>query len=155
MIFFDSSSTDKWYLFDDESVTPIADLNAPDRYDEEEEVLAKRPKVTKEGFVRKANGEILPKSKDAYMLIYAKREPASTKSDQPSPPPLALQSVEDLDQVHDVAAGNYLDKEIVLKAEFKKLLEQKRSVYRNWDLMEDDVSIDVCFPLSVLLILIF
>lgn len=48
----------KWFLFDDETVSPIEDLNAPNRSDEEEEVVAKKPKRPKTGFIRTANGDM-------------------------------------------------------------------------------------------------
>lgn len=53
------SSKNKWYLFDDEAVTSIEDLNAPDRYDEEEATAAKKKTAKKNNnFPRNAAGEM-------------------------------------------------------------------------------------------------
>lgn len=51
---------DKWFLFDDETVTPVTDLTAPDRT-EEEETTPKKPKLkpkANRGFTRDANGDM-------------------------------------------------------------------------------------------------
>jgi hypothetical protein len=51
---------DKWFLFDDETVTPVTDLTAPDRT-EEEETSPKKPKFkpkAKNGFTRDSNGDM-------------------------------------------------------------------------------------------------
>jgi hypothetical protein len=60
------SSQNKWFLFDDETVTSIEDLNAPDRYDEqEEEQVTAKPKKpvktkakSKPGFSRDDDGNV-------------------------------------------------------------------------------------------------
>lgn len=52
-------SKNKWYLFDDETVSSVDDLNAPDRYDDEEETGKKTKKTKpKAGFTRLANGDV-------------------------------------------------------------------------------------------------
>lgn len=54
------SSKSKWFLFDDEVVSSIDDLNAPDKYDEEEEVMSKKSIKNKlaAGFTRGKNGDV-------------------------------------------------------------------------------------------------
>lgn len=48
----------KWFLFDDECVTPIDDLNGPDLYnDEGERVQVKKPRA-KAGVSRDKNGDM-------------------------------------------------------------------------------------------------
>jgi hypothetical protein len=50
-------SRGKWFLFDDETVTPIDDLNSPTAYDEDGAAVTskKRPAA---GFVRAADGSM-------------------------------------------------------------------------------------------------
>ncbi|KAI5474385.1 ubiquitin carboxyl-terminal hydrolase 48 [Pseudohyphozyma bogoriensis] len=135
----------KWFLFDDETVSEIEDLNAPDRYDEaagDEPTTEKgkgkaKGKKPKAGFIRDVNGEILPKSKDAYMLVYTRRN-SKPEPEDPVPPPLASARVEELDAGHDVAAKVFKDAEAVVKDRFEEARNAKRSVYRVWQLAEDD-----------------
>lgn len=68
---------DKWFLFDDETVSAIEDLNAPSQYDQDDSIasvnggsrktppLSAKPKKLSAGFKRGPDGEVLPNSKDA------------------------------------------------------------------------------------------
>jgi ubiquitin carboxyl-terminal hydrolase 48 len=63
-------------------------------------------------------------SKDAYMLIYARRQPASSNNGchpLPEPPSQARERVEDLNKSHDIACASYMER-------LAKLL----SVAKNW-----------------------
>ena len=110
-------SDNKWYLFDDECVTPIDDLNGPDLYDEEGERL-ESPKAKKKpsaGFKRTADGDIMPQSQDAYMLIYTKRSDAASAAPTMVaqglvPPPLAAARVEQLDAEYEKKKEEYEEK---------------------------------------------
>ncbi|KAL8293185.1 hypothetical protein RQP46_000879 [Phenoliferia psychrophenolica] len=134
-------SKGKWYLFDDETVTSIEDLNAPSAYDNENE--DEQPKKQAKGkkktdFPRTASGEILPRSKDAYMLVYTRREPLPTAAAEPAPPALALSRVDDLDQKHQDEVVEYNAKAAAVLADFEMARDAKRSVYRNWNVLEED-----------------
>ncbi|GAA5896486.1 hypothetical protein JCM5296_000680 [Sporobolomyces johnsonii] len=131
----------KWFLFDDASVEPVEDLNAPSQYDEDDDpvVSNKQKPKAKAGFTRDANGAIRPKSKDAYMLVYTRRpDPSAAKPAEPAPPPLARKAVEILDQKYgdEVEEWNLTAGEA--KIAFDKVRDEKRSVYKVWDVMEDD-----------------
>ncbi|GAA6004527.1 hypothetical protein JCM10207_000918 [Rhodosporidiobolus poonsookiae] len=136
-------SQSKWFLFDDETVTPIDDLNAPTPHDEDDApVVGKKRPAT--GFTRDANGVILPKSKDAYMLVYIRREASpdastsSSPSPEPVPPPLAQAAVEELDKKYAKELEEYKVKSDGIVKKFHELREKKRSVYRVWDVQEED-----------------
>ena len=90
---------------------------------------------------RDADGAIIPKSKDAYMLIYTKRaDPTAPQPAPVDPPPLAAAKVDELDEKREKDVNEYTLKAEHVKADFEKAREAKRSVYRSWDVMNDDVS---------------
>lgn len=97
------------------------------------------------------------------MLIYTKRPEASAPALAiPEPPPLAVVKVEDLDKQHSEVVAAHKAKcaplfcnpfaapadatssrsrrKAAVKADFEKARELKRSVYRNWDVVAEDVS---------------
>ncbi|KAF8587403.1 cysteine proteinase [Ramaria rubella] len=76
-------------------------------------------------------------SKDAYMLIYARREAISPNPLLLQPPPLARERVANLNRLHDDACASYIDRESKLTAEFKYMREQKMDVYHHWQI--DDI----------------
>ncbi|GAA6057771.1 hypothetical protein JCM3770_006837 [Rhodotorula araucariae] len=140
----------KWFLFDDEAVSPIEDLNTPTAYDEDGEAVAskKRPST---GFTRDADGTVLPKSKDAYMLIYTRRDgPASSTppaaaatgsapaAAEPTPPALAQQTVARLDAAYRAEVDAYAARAAEVERRFGEKREAKRGVYRVWDVVADD-----------------
>ncbi|BGP13819.1 hypothetical protein JCM10213_006348 [Rhodosporidiobolus nylandii] len=141
----------KWFLFDDESVSPIADLNAPTVHDEDGDPVVSKKKLGT-GFTRDGQGNILPKSKDAYMLVYIRRDPQPASESFPSastskpaspasgplPPPLAEDAVERLDEVYKQELAAYKQKAEGIEEAFNALREKKRSVYRIWDVENDD-----------------
>lgn len=136
---------DKWFLFDDEDVAPIDDLNAPSAYDEDDEPIGKK-RDKKAAFPRDQDGNVRPRSKDPYMLIYTRvePEPGQAKADEPriasAPPPLALSRVEMLDQEHAVEVQTWEDKADAVKKQFKTEREKKRSVYTQLSLAEDETA---------------
>ncbi|GAA5951936.1 hypothetical protein JCM8115_005283 [Rhodotorula mucilaginosa] len=127
----------KWFLFNDETVTPIDDLNSPTAYDEDGAAVTskKRPAA---GFVRAADGSILPKSKDAYMLVYTRREQKSSPAPDPEPPALAVDAVEKLDAKYMQELEEYLAKSDAVEEAFKAMRETKHIVYRKLAPQEDD-----------------
>ncbi|GAA5941088.1 uncharacterized protein JCM15063_000644 [Sporobolomyces koalae] len=142
----------KWFLFDDETVTEVEDLNAPLIYDEDDDVVIdekqkKKIKVAsaKKGFTRDAQGQILPKSKDAYMLVYTRRQdPSTSKLETPVPPSSAAKEVENLDFAYQQkvdewnASKRWNERTGHAKMAFEKLREKIRSVYNNWDVPAED-----------------
>ncbi|GAA5948419.1 hypothetical protein JCM21900_002704 [Sporobolomyces salmonicolor] len=132
----------KWFLFDDESVEPVEDLNAPSQYDEDVDpvVSNKQKPKAKSGFTRGANGVIRPKSKDAYMLVYTRRpDPSAAKPAEPvPPPPLARNAVEILDQKYGDEVEEWNLKAGEAKTAFYHVRDEKRSVYKVWDVMQDN-----------------
>ncbi|GAA5822992.1 hypothetical protein JCM11251_004450 [Rhodosporidiobolus azoricus] len=141
-------SLGKWFLFDDETVTLIDDLNAPTIHDEDgDPVRGKKRPAT--GFTRDKDGSILPKSKDAYMLVYIRREDASSgastssnsppaSSAVPIPPPLARAEVEKIDEKYRKEVEEFKTKSAGIEDEFGKAREWKRSVYRVWEVEDED-----------------
>ncbi|GAA5837483.1 hypothetical protein JCM9279_006767 [Rhodotorula babjevae] len=140
----------KWFLFDDEAVEAIDDLNAPTVHDEDDDgepVVAKKKKLAA-GFTRNKDGTILPKSKDAYMLIYTRRAstasgPPSTASTtaaapEPTPPALAQSTVERLDVAYRADVDAYARQAADVERRFDEVREGKRRVYRWWAVEEDD-----------------
>ncbi|GAA5885332.1 hypothetical protein JCM6882_009573 [Rhodosporidiobolus microsporus] len=140
-------SLGKWFLFDDETVTPIDDLNAPTVHDEDgDPVKSKKRPAT--GFTRDAKGAILPKSKDAYMLVYIRRDSSPSSSPSPSssrdtsaaapvPPPLAQAEVEKIDEKYVKEVEEFKAKSAGIEDEFNKARDQKRSVYRVWQVDDE------------------
>ncbi|KAM0792438.1 hypothetical protein ACM66B_005115 [Microbotryomycetes sp. NB124-2] len=137
----------KWYLFDDESVTPIDDLNGPDLYDEEGDRIEGEPSTSQAtssskkkkpgaGFKWTKDGSVMPQSSDAYMLIYTKRVERAEGMDEPVPPPLASMRVEQLDEKYFAEQQTHLEKQSKLRESFNQIKEQKRSVYTVWDQFE-------------------
>ncbi|BGP05993.1 hypothetical protein JCM10049v2_001812 [Rhodotorula toruloides] len=132
-------SQSKWFLFDDEAVSPIDDLNSPTTYDEDEAPVSSKKRPSK-GFTRDERGNILPKSKDAYMLVYTRRRDASDPpaTAEPAPPPLAQFTVEKLDKAYHDEVEKWLDRSKEVEQSFEKMRDVKRSIYRIWDVVEDD-----------------
>ncbi|BGP22765.1 ubiquitin carboxyl-terminal hydrolase 48 [Rhodotorula toruloides] len=132
-------SQSKWFLFDDETVTPIDDLNSPTTYDEDEAPVSSKKRPSK-GFTRDERGNILPKSKDAYMLVYTRRCDPSDPSAaaEPAPPPLAQFTVENLDWAYHKEVEGWIDRSKEIERSFEKMRDVKRSIYRIWDVIEDD-----------------
>lgn len=100
----------------------------------------------------------LPKSKDAYMLVYTRRTlpPIDSTPVALNPPPLALSMVENLDEEHTKVVSAWdasfvffsffrysrltpYSRSFGVLAEFEKVRDAKRSVYRSWD-VQDGVS---------------
>lgn len=136
---------DKWFLFDDEHVSPIDDLNAPSTYDEDDEPIG-RKKDKSRAFPRDVDGNVRPKSKDPYMLIYTRVEAndgdrsASQLGLATGPPPLALAQVEAIDQDHAEKVKAWEVKANEVKDQFVTEREKKRSVYTQLNLAEDEKS---------------
>ncbi|KAF8480713.1 cysteine proteinase [Gautieria morchelliformis] len=76
-------------------------------------------------------------SKDAYMLVYARRQPGPSDKGchpLPKPPPQARERVEDLNKSHDVACASYMEREKNLTMTFKLMQQKKRDIYRHWQI---------------------
>ncbi|KDQ17979.1 hypothetical protein BOTBODRAFT_104384 [Botryobasidium botryosum FD-172 SS1] len=86
-------------------------------------------------------------SKDAYMLIYARREPTPPIKPPPSPPEPPAEVLEEINRYnakHEEACKVYTQKEEAALGEFRKMRKFKRDVYRSWNIKSvDDDSIVV------------
>ncbi|KAK4053048.1 hypothetical protein OIV83_001783 [Microbotryomycetes sp. JL201] len=140
---------DKWYLFDDESVTSIEDLNATGLYTEDGDRIDSSSKASAStatgkkkkpgaGYKLSADGSVMPQSSDAYMLIYTRRVDRAERIEEPVPPPMAAARVKQLDDVYHEKQQIYLEKNSKLRAIFDKVRREKRSVYTVWDQFEPD-----------------
>ncbi|KAJ6623503.1 hypothetical protein B0H10DRAFT_2010118 [Mycena sp. CBHHK59/15] len=70
-------------------------------------------------------------SKDAYMLIYARKEPCMP-SQVPIPPPRALDVVDALNTAHGMACESFSEKEKLADARFTELRRKVLDIYRTW-----------------------
>ncbi|KAJ7632814.1 cysteine proteinase [Roridomyces roridus] len=71
-------------------------------------------------------------SKDAYMLIYARRENCKPQ-DIPTPPPLAMQVVDDLNSAHDNACESYAEKEKKADSLFRSVSAKVVDIIESWN----------------------
>lgn len=119
------TTSGKWFYFDDEAVSPINDLNDANEPDSDSDVGTSRKRAGA-GFTRAENGQMcvtlassrvhhlltrhgrldmhsVPRSKDAYMLVYTRREPGGSNSsqDEPIPPQWAKDAVDSLAAAHE------------------------------------------------------
>lgn len=211
----------KWFLFDDEAVSPIEDLNTPTVHDEDDDPVVdnKKKKKLAAGFTRGADGSMCAErffslsadsarrglTQDGWiraacpsprtpvrprisvstpprpvpnltslplpfcslrtdMLIYTRRDSSSSSSPTsgpspsaaaataaapPSPPSLAQATVERLDAAYRADVDAYERKKADVEKRFDEVREGKRSVYRVWDVEEEDVRRLLCSCLSV------
>ncbi|KAJ7047010.1 hypothetical protein C8F04DRAFT_1062446 [Mycena alexandri] len=74
-------------------------------------------------------------SKDAYMLIYARKEPCSStlSRDPPVPPLPALSFVDALNAAHDKACESYMEKAKIADARFAETRRKVLDIYRSWE----------------------
>ncbi|KAJ7775067.1 hypothetical protein B0H16DRAFT_1672615 [Mycena metata] len=73
-------------------------------------------------------------SKDAYMLIYARKESCNSPSRDPPVPPLPASSVVDaLNAAHDKACESYAEKEKIADARFAETRRKVLDIYRSWN----------------------
>ncbi|KAJ7444900.1 hypothetical protein FB451DRAFT_1343700 [Mycena latifolia] len=77
-------------------------------------------------------------SKDAYMLIYARREPCAPSQEVPVPPPQALAVVTALNAAHDTACASYAEKEQKASARFAETRRKVLDVYRSWSVSPNE-----------------
>ncbi|KAJ7087835.1 hypothetical protein C8R44DRAFT_28584 [Mycena epipterygia] len=73
-------------------------------------------------------------SKDAYMLIYARKEPCTPSQDIPVPPPRALAVVNALNTAHDKACESYAEKEKQADVRFAETRRKVLDIYRSWSI---------------------
>ncbi|KAI6045712.1 hypothetical protein EDC04DRAFT_2877115 [Pisolithus marmoratus] len=143
-----------WFQFDDETVTKI-DLLGEKRHSSKEVV----------DIINGPHKRDVFSSKDAYMLIYARKEswpsnptePCNSSTSRggaeeiskandnlvpttivPLPPPRAHDLVGALNAAHDEACKQYLSKEKALNERFSELRAWMRSVYLHWGVESAD-----------------
>ncbi|CAA7271556.1 unnamed protein product [Cyclocybe aegerita] len=101
--------------------------------DDEIEVVGAKRKASSIPSPKPAEGPNPITSKDAYMLIYAKRNYDSSKTLlYPKPPDRALKIVQGLNEAHTEACRMFEEKKGSLKAHFQKLRQTVRSIYSCW-----------------------
>lgn len=141
-----------WYQFNDEAVTKIKTLgdkkkgskDAPIAVDDESSGRNKRPAkkrraVTSDGEEesRQSKLTVLPKaisSKDAYMLVYVRRNDQKVNSSEaPEPPPQALEYVESLNREHNERCKAFEEKQQSIRDQFASIRQQVMGVYETWD----------------------
>ncbi|KAF7323150.1 hypothetical protein HMN09_00095300 [Mycena chlorophos] len=153
---FDAASS-SWFQFNDETVTKIKKLGdkVPTKetvIDIEEEDKKKAPgkeqreNARKRQRVEDSDDELLAKSveapasldpesrissKDAYMLIYTRKEVCPSPP-IPQPPVRALGIVEDLNATHKRACENYAAKEKQANATFQETRRKVQDICRTW-----------------------
>ncbi|KAJ7940429.1 hypothetical protein B0H13DRAFT_2648065 [Mycena leptocephala] len=71
-------------------------------------------------------------SKDAYMLIYARKEPCAPSLEPPTPPPQALAVVDALNTAHKTACESYAEKEKKASACFAETRRKVHDIYQTW-----------------------
>ncbi|KAJ7097738.1 cysteine proteinase [Mycena belliarum] len=76
-------------------------------------------------------------SKDAYMLIYARREPCAPTA-SPAPPQRALAVVTALNLSHDNACASYAEKEKKAEARFVETRRKVLDIYRSWSVTSSE-----------------
>ncbi|KAJ7709699.1 hypothetical protein B0H17DRAFT_999051 [Mycena rosella] len=99
--------------------------------DSEEESSSPQAGPSKEGGAPTPDSERRILSKDAYMLIYARREPCAP-SQVPVPPPRALEVVNALNAAHDKACASYAEKEKQADLRFAETRRKVLDIYRSW-----------------------
>ncbi|KAJ7581164.1 hypothetical protein C8J56DRAFT_866417 [Mycena floridula] len=165
-------ATQSWFQFNDETVTKVKTLGDKVRpgkndividlddteYEDEKPTAAgkkqradarKRRRVEdseeEEPSKQSAVNDIM--SKDAYMLVYARKERhlrnSSPESGQrvndasqlvPSPPRRAMDEVKALNAAHDEACEHFDDKEKLVSASFDETRRQVRDIYQSWSM---------------------
>ncbi|KAJ7063468.1 hypothetical protein C8F01DRAFT_78645 [Mycena amicta] len=76
-------------------------------------------------------------SKDAYMLVYSRRESCASP-EVPDPPPRALRVVNDLNAAHDRACEAYAEKEKMTLAAFQETRRKVLDIYRAWSVTPNE-----------------
>ncbi|KAF8511943.1 cysteine proteinase [Hysterangium stoloniferum] len=149
-------TTKQFYQFNDETVTPLSSLQGKSaisgNQDASETAVVNKQRKTNARKKRRvddsdgeAENDILQRntpnyvsSKDAYMLIYARREAQTAYNGNkhgpsvPEPPPMARERVNKLNKEHDDACASFTTKKDKLTADFELMRERKRAVYRHW-----------------------
>ncbi|KAJ3510286.1 hypothetical protein NLJ89_g4765 [Agrocybe chaxingu] len=101
--------------------------------DDEIEVVGAKSKGCTISSPKPAERPNLIASKDAYMLIYAKRSCDSNKTLlYPKPPDRALKIVQGLNEAHNEACREFEERKASLKARLQKLRQTVRTIYSSW-----------------------
>ncbi|KAG8728077.1 hypothetical protein FRC12_022035, partial [Ceratobasidium sp. 428] len=112
----------KWFLFNDEEVNQI----------QKEDLLGRQISGT-----FRAQG-----SKDAYMLIYGRRERRTADAHALSLPKHVSQTVEKLNAEHTASRDTYAEKKQNLESEFTTIRNLKREIFQSWQISSaDEVSV--------------
>ncbi|KAK2466793.1 hypothetical protein APHAL10511_001051 [Amanita phalloides] len=129
-------SSQCWYQFNDECVTKIKTLG--------DRTLLKKKKDSdpEEGASTEQNDSSI-RSKDAYMLIYARRASRSrveTESELtiPSPPSRASDAVESLNRAHSQACDEFTQKKQSFLSHFEQVRTNLKLIYHSWNLSRHD-----------------
>ncbi|TFY67092.1 hypothetical protein EVG20_g4062 [Dentipellis fragilis] len=149
-----------WFQFNDEVVTkkPTA-MKAAEEKDKPKASQNGRPRpIAKKRRIEDSDDEVVevdPKgqskappaattstmmSKDAYMLVYARRGSRQEHQLQapPKPPPRALEAVQKLNREHEEACASYQEKRDAVTSRFEELRQRMSSIYRSWHVSSHD-----------------
>ncbi|KAJ7156934.1 hypothetical protein C8R43DRAFT_1183392, partial [Mycena crocata] len=144
-----------WFQFNDEIVTKIKKLGDKDKRSSRDENQAQRENMRKRRRIDDSDDEINPSvsvscfqsiqfidhsfkpsrvsSKDAYMLIYARKEPCSpSQVEVPVPPTPALEVVNALNTAHDAAYERYTEKQKTADLRFAETRRKVLDIYQSW-----------------------
>ncbi|THH17534.1 hypothetical protein EW146_g3292 [Bondarzewia mesenterica] len=79
-------------------------------------------------------------SKDAYMLIYARRRPIgeNARRETRDPPSRALDAVRKLNNAHEEACAAFVEKQNTVKAKFQDSRNRMTNIYRSWHVLSNE-----------------
>ncbi|KAG8960305.1 hypothetical protein FRC03_006787 [Tulasnella sp. 419] len=126
----------KWFQFNDDEVTSLNDA------DEEQKMNKKKSKFRVSDSDDEGDENIRRlDSKDAYMIIYSRRETQMNgekqekgKSLNLQPPPHAIQAVHQLNEEHELKVMDFDMRQKGLEQRFQKLKQEKQAIYKNWQI---------------------
>ncbi|KAI5119495.1 hypothetical protein M0805_009519 [Coniferiporia weirii] len=141
-----SQATNKWYQFNDDTVTTLSSFHTGKSLDNnvkvddgQEERPAKRqkrvirPRRVEDSDEEKADQRLI--SKDAYMLIYARREnPEHASVNLLVPPPDALDIIKTSNEAHEKNCVEYKAKRDSERERFNKTCGMVMDIYRSWNI---------------------
>ncbi|KAJ6597092.1 cysteine proteinase [Mycena vulgaris] len=106
--------------------------------DSEDENSSTQAGSSRDGVSTAPESESRISSKDAYMLIYARKEPCVASQGVPVPPPRALAVVNALNTAHDKACESYAEKEKKADAHFAETRRKVLDIYRSWSVSPNE-----------------
>ncbi|TEB26623.1 cysteine proteinase [Coprinellus micaceus] len=135
-----------WFQFNDETVTKVSSLgdHLKGGGDAAEASKEKRPKgrpkkrrrIEDSSDERPSPTPGSSQSKDAYMLVYARKDHGKGYVPR-DPPAIASKVVNDLNVTHEKTCEEYERQDDSTKAAFEERLQRVRAIYNHWQAVED------------------